>query len=254
MANTIFLGKSYKFSLIVMVVILLLLWIFGKKKKYPFIGFTPLLPESNTEKVPYYYNRDDCVSMVSGDSGSSKTSTVSKKSRKSSERGSKKTVVPSVPETISTSASNDTVSDNAPKYQLNLIDSKCFDYSDIKKTGKESKGEAICRAIFEKIFNAKFPNCRPDFLVNPLTGCNLEIDGYCAEKKLAWEFNGIQHYEKPNFFHKTREEFEAQQARDRYKIEACKKSGIDLIVIPYHIPYNDLHSFIMANIPARLLR
>lgn len=61
----------------------------------------------------------------------------------------------------------------------------------------------------------------------------LELDIYIPELKLAFEYNGIQHYEFKEFFHKTEEEFEAQQYRDRCKKKICKLKGITLIRIRY---------------------
>ena len=52
-----------------------------------------------------------------------------------------------------------------------------------------------------------------------------------AEKEGHWflvEFDGEQHYSFPNYFHKSREEFDAQCRRDRIKDEYCKKNGIRL--------------------------
>ncbi len=61
----------------------------------------------------------------------------------------------------------------------------------------------------------------------------LELDIYIPELKLAFEYNGQQHYERIPFFHKTEEEFEAQQYRDRCKKKICKLKGITLIRIKY---------------------
>ena len=51
----------------------------------------------------------------------------------------------------------------------------------------------------------------------------LELDGYNHKLRLAFEYNGYQHYDYPNVFHKTREEFYKQRERDRLKAELCKK-------------------------------
>src|SRR5579884_2904756 len=72
---------------------------------------------------------------------------------------------------------------------------------------RTSKGEEECRIVLEKIFKGyKFGPIRPDFLKN-VTGYNLELDCYCEELKLAVEFQGKQHYEYVQFFHKNKENY-----------------------------------------------
>ena len=61
----------------------------------------------------------------------------------------------------------------------------------------------------------------------------LELDSYFPELKLAFEYNGEQHYEWIKFFHKTKEEFEAQKYRDKCTKKICKLLGITLIIIKY---------------------
>lgn len=61
----------------------------------------------------------------------------------------------------------------------------------------------------------------------------LELDIYIPELKLAFEYNGIQHYEFNSFFQKTEEDFKALQYRDRCKKRICKLKGITLIRIRY---------------------
>jgi len=50
---------------------------------------------------------------------------------------------------------------------------------------------------------------RPKFLEG------LELDGYCEELKMAFEYDGEQHFKYPNWFHnKSQEAFEKLQADD----------------------------------------
>lgn len=116
----------------------------------------------------------------------------------------------------------------------------------------DSKGENYCRSVLEKLFNRPFPKVRPDFLNNPETGKNLEIDCYNEELKLGLEYNGIQHYCWPNFTKQTKEEFIQQRRRDLYKIEQCNKLGIYLIPVPYNVPYNLIPQFIINYLPLSL--
>lgn len=61
----------------------------------------------------------------------------------------------------------------------------------------------------------------------------LEIDCYIPELKLGFEYNGLQHYEHVEIFHKTKEDFEAQKQRDVEKLRRAKEKGIKIITIRY---------------------
>ena len=95
----------------------------------------------------------------------------------------------------------------------------------------DSKGEIECRRVLEKIFNKKFNKIRPDFLKNPVTGnnFNLELDCYNEELKLAVEYQGCQHYKYTPYFHKNKESFYNQKYRDLFKRQKCVENKITLI-------------------------
>lgn len=111
-----------------------------------------------------------------------------------------------------------------------------------------STREEKCRDIFEFLFQEPFPTKRPSFLKNPETGRNLELDGYCSKLQVAFEYNGRQHYDFPNTFHKTKEDFMKQVARDRHKEQQCRQNGITLISIPYDVPDKGLQKYIMKQL------
>ena len=115
-----------------------------------------------------------------------------------------------------------------------------------KSKPKDSKGELICRAYLEKLFNKPFAKARPDFLRNPVTGgdYNLELDCFNSELKLALEYNGVQHYKFTPYFHKNKEAFMNQKYRDEMKRTRCKEYGIRLIEVPYTIKHHMIESFI----------
>ena len=89
--------------------------------------------------------------------------------------------------------------------------------------------EAEVRNIFESIFHpATFASCYPVFLDG------LQLDGYCPELSLAFEYQGEQHYDPDNYFHfGDRSSFEAQQERDARKLKLCRSQGVCLVLVPF---------------------
>lgn len=106
-----------------------------------------------------------------------------------------------------------------------------------------SKFEEKCRDIIEEIYNTKFPSCKP--LVNPKTKRPLQIDLYNEKKRLGFECQGNQHYEFPNYWHKTYEEYIAQIVRDQCKYDLCVVLEITLVRIPYTFEKGDLRNNII---------
>lgn len=110
------------------------------------------------------------------------------------------------------------------------------------------KSENMCREIFERLFNRSFPSVRPPFLKNPVTGQNLELDGYCESLKLAFEYDGIQHSKYNKHFHRNSDEFIYQVTKDDYKTKKCKLEGIDLVRIPHYIVRENLEDYIVKEL------
>lgn len=109
---------------------------------------------------------------------------------------------------------------------------------------KKSKGEKECCRVLEEIFALPFYTVRPNFLRNPETGKNLEIDCFNPQVKVAVEYNGIQHYAFPNFTGMSRKEFFNQIRRDEFKKERCQEEGINLIIVPYTVPVEKIGEYI----------
>ena len=114
---------------------------------------------------------------------------------------------------------------------------------------KLSRGEAHTHDILHRIFRKPFVKVRPDFLKNPVTGNNLELDHFNEEMRLAVEYNGEQHYNMNGFMHKNnKDRFHNQKYRDYIKKDFCEKNGITLIVVPYSIPLDEIENFIIQEI------
>jgi hypothetical protein len=124
--------------------------------------------------------------------------------------------------------------------------------NDIKNVNqpKESKGEKECRYVLESIFNKPFNKYRPDFLNNPVTGGehNLELDCYNPQMKLAVEYNGVQHEKFVPYFHKNKEAFLNQKYRDLLKKKLCEENGINLITVPHTVKHDNIKIYLMKKL------
>jgi len=100
--------------------------------------------------------------------------------------------------------------------------------------------ETICMELMSDIFNVSFtPNVHFFYdLDNPKK--YYELDGYCSDTKLAFEYNGRQHYEYPNHCHKNEADFISLQQRDKAKVQWCIDNGITLITIPCEYSCRDI--------------
>ena len=109
---------------------------------------------------------------------------------------------------------------------------------------KESRGETECRRVLESIFSKPFPNSRPSFMKNSVTGSNLEIDCYNDELNLGCEYHGKQHYEYVPYFHKDKQHFYNQRYRDEETKRLCSQNGVSLIEVPYTVKIGDIETYI----------
>jgi len=92
-------------------------------------------------------------------------------------------------------------------------------------------GEALMRSTLSLIVETREceDGSRPDFLVNPASGEKMELDRYYPLDRVAFEFNGPQHYVATGRFRKK--EVDAQRKRDRLKRQICKEKKIALVVV-----------------------
>jgi hypothetical protein len=89
---------------------------------------------------------------------------------------------------------------------------------------KSGKNEERCRFILEQLTGFQFLKTR--------SVINGELDGFCEHLNLAFEYQGIQHFEKVPFF---RQSLSDVQSQDAFKRSACQDLDITLIEIPYFV-------------------
>jgi hypothetical protein len=203
----------------IVILLLILLWLFfASEESKPFVGLAPLDPKHmNKFEGPFFHPRDDVTDVLT-DVVVDYTPQVETKYR----------AAPSAP--INKSA--------APPVVAN---SRFI-----------SRGERICCETMKRIYAVDFVTVRPDWLRNPTTGRNLELDCYNDELKLAVEYNGVQHYEFPNFTNCSYEEFIALVQRDKFKKEQCDKNGVHLITVPHTVALNKIPEYITSYLPETL--
>lgn len=103
-------------------------------------------------------------------------------------------------------------------------------------------GESIARYLLEKMLGVSFPKSRPDWLIG-LKGKKLELDGYNEKLRIAFEYQGKQHYQRVEYFSKYNP-FE----NDEIKKHLCKEMGVFLITISYEISFDELQSYIINSL------
>ncbi len=116
---------------------------------------------------------------------------------------------------------------------------------------RNGRSEKCAREILESLTVYKWPTIRPDWLLNPETGFNLEMDGFCKELKMGFEYQGRQHVIFIPHWHKTIQMFYQQQARDQLKYELSIKAGKPYIQIPHTYTYKNVDAmrlFIQAEL------
>lgn len=140
---------------------------------------------------------------------------------------------------------NDQVYPTLKRPGKNRLNDNIFPQSN--QPGKTSKGEIECKKVLESLFKKPFNKARPDFLRNPVTGgnFNLELDCYNPDIGLAVEYNGRQHYEYTPHFHRNKEAFLNQKYRDDMKRRLCREERVALIEVPYTIPIGDIRGFLI---------
>lgn len=116
-------------------------------------------------------------------------------------------------------------------------------------------GQALMRSFLSLIADTKEceDGARPEFLVNPASGEKMELDRYYPVHRVAFEFNGRQHYVATGRF--TKQEVAAQQKRDALKRQICKEKKVGLVVVHAEdLSLNGMLRKAGALLPLRALR
>lgn len=128
----------------------------------------------------------------------------------------------------------DTVQENrrAPIwFRLQNADEAYVDEAKRRLEGSTYFGEALMRSFLTLIADTKEceDGARPEFLVNPATKERMEFDRYYPVHRVAFEFNGKQHYIATGRF--TKQEVAAQRKRDRLKRKICAERKVELVMV-----------------------
>lgn len=96
------------------------------------------------------------------------------------------------------------------------------------------------RTLLEHVLGIKLPKSRPKWNINQKTNLPLELDGYNEESKIAFEFQGEQHYKETTFLNAGNLEY--TKYKDEVKKQNCLKNNVVLIVIDdvFDLNNNDL--------------
>jgi hypothetical protein len=113
------------------------------------------------------------------------------------------------------------------------------------RAAPRSKSEAAVIKIAEELLGCKLPTINPAWLL--WEGKQLELDGYCAEDKIALEFSGPQHTkwypEKESYI-----KYYQRITKDIVKRKLCKKRGVNLIVIDMTLPRTAWRDYLRARL------
>jgi len=104
---------------------------------------------------------------------------------------------------------------------------------------KGSKSEEICRTTFEQLFGYPFPKYRPVWLQNN-RGNRMEIDGYCKELRIGFEYQGRQHFDLELFGN----DLKKRRADDKLKKKLCSENDLKLFIITHKMKYQDFPKYI----------
>lgn len=100
------------------------------------------------------------------------------------------------------------------------------------------KAEKLTATIMRELFPSEtwvFNKRYNDFLryTSPTGKVSvLELDGYCPSHRIAFEYQGIQHFMTLTDTKEARQRLEEIQQRDIFKVDQCREVDISLVVVP----------------------
>lgn len=86
-------------------------------------------------------------------------------------------------------------------------------------------GETLARLMLEHLLKVDLASS----YIESMEG--LQLDGYNSKFKIAFEYQGYQHFTESSHFHVTNDKYKSQLERDARKKELCRENGIKLIEI-----------------------
>lgn len=87
------------------------------------------------------------------------------------------------------------------------------------------------RNLLEYLFDTEFPNTKLKWNINPKTKKLLQLDGYSESLRLAFEFQGLQHYQAIKYFKMNSETLTYLQFKDKVKKDNCVQNNVTLLII-----------------------
>lgn len=100
------------------------------------------------------------------------------------------------------------------------------------------------RLVLEYLLDTQLPKIKLDWNINPKTGKLLELDGYSEDKRIAFEFQGRQHYGHA-FGSKNQEEIDYIKYKDKIKQENCLKNNVKLLIINDNKEVNQVETLLI---------
>lgn len=114
---------------------------------------------------------------------------------------------------------------------------------------KGSKSEEVARTTFKQLFGGEFKKRRPKWLKNS-RGKQMELDGYEESLKLAFEYQGQQHFQEVSIYNNS-DSLKVRIADDEEKRRLCKLHDVTLIELRWDEKFAEFPASIEAQLKAQ---